>query len=77
MNSTGERPSRIGWFEPLEYLPSSSTQAVTASGVATAVVIAGAPLSSATGPWIVGPFSASRTIGGLLPTAMSGNGLTS
>ena len=61
---------------PLANRASSSTHTVSVTGVETDARRAAADASDATGPCIAGPFSSSRTTGGVFLAATSMNGLT-
>src|SRR6188768_151938 len=74
---TGGGGLRCGAFDPLEYFASSDAHTGSDSPAAIVAVRAMPLATMAIGPWIVGPVASNLITGGLLPTAMSVNGLTS
>src|ERR1051325_776916 len=74
-SSTGTGTVLGGAIVALANLPSSSAHTGSASGAPFATVRSGALDSSASGPFVAGPFSASRIDGGVFFTATSLNGL--
>src|SRR5262245_38574894 len=74
---TGGGGLRCGAFDPLEYLASSDAHTGSDSPAAMVAVRAMPLAIMAIGPWIVGAVASNLISGGLLPTAMSVNGLTS
>ncbi|MNC90419.1 hypothetical protein D3C83_65160 [compost metagenome] len=67
---------RCGALLPLEYFASSDAQIGSVSPADIVAVRAIAFARVVTGPWIVAPEGSNLITGGLLPTAMSANGLT-
>src|SRR5262245_7659185 len=72
---TGGRGVLIGALVPLVNFPSSDAHTVSANGDAIDAVRAGAVARFASGPCVGAPFSSNRICGGVLPTAISLNGL--
>src|SRR5262245_59747525 len=72
---TGGRGVLIGALVPLVYFPSSAVHTVTANGEVIEALRPGAFARFAGGPWVGVPFSSNRSCGGVLPTAISLNGL--
>ena len=68
---------RCGAFDPLEYFASSYAHTGSVSPAAIVAVRAMPLATMPIGPWMVGPVASNLITGGLLPTAMSVNGLTS
>src|SRR5215203_376355 len=75
--TTGGGGLRCGAFEPLEYFASSDAHTGSVNPAVIVAVLAMLFATTPTGPWTVGPVGSNLITGGLLPTAMSANGLTS
>ena len=72
---TGGRGLVIGALVPLVNFMSSAAQTVSSRGADSDAVRAGALARIASGPWTAGPAGSKRMAGGVLPTAISLNGL--
>src|SRR5262249_62152372 len=72
---TGWRVAAGGAPVPLVYFMSSLSQMSSGIGVETDAVFTGAVASDAAGPWNVLPLGSNLITGGVLPTAISANGL--